>query len=218
MSKRLGVSGVSLCLLAAIAAAPLLRAAEPPLPKKPLPLAGAPTRGSREAHVAVIEFADFQCPFCAAFARNTLPYLEQAYVETGKVVFAFRHFPLVEIHPRARRASVAADCAFRQGKFWEMHDALFTNQRALDEASLGARAEKVGLSRGLFDNCLNGLGEVRVRQDEKSGHDLNLTATPTFFIGAIQSDGTVRVSNRIDGAKSPDAFQAILDRLISGPE
>jgi protein-disulfide isomerase len=99
-----------------------------------------------------------------------------------------------------------------------MHDALFMNQRALDEASLAARAEKVGLSRGLFDNCLNGLGEVRVRQDEKSGQDLYLTATPTFFVGTIQPDGTVRVSNRIDGAKSLDAFQAVLDRLISGSQ
>ncbi len=203
------------CLLAVLATVPsLLAQAQPHLPKKPLALAGAPTLGSRDARVGVIEFGDFQCPYCAVFARTTLPYLEKEYVEPGKVAFAFRHFPLTEIHPRAQKASMAADCAFRQGRFWEMHDALYMNQRALDEPSLIGLAEKLGFDRGTFTNCLGGLGAVRVRQDAGIGHDLNLTATPTFFLGTIQPDSTVRVSARIDGAKKLDAFEAILDRLI----
>jgi len=201
-------------LLAALAMVPLLRAEGQHIPKKPLPLAGAPTLGSHDARVAVIEFADFQCPYCAAFAVKTLPYLEKEYVETGKVVFAFRHFPL-DGHRLAPKASAAADCAFRQGNFWEMYDALYLNQRALDEPSLTARAEKLGLNQTMFANCLNGVGAVRVRQDTSSGHDLGLTGTPTFFIGTILPDATVRVSQRFEGARSLDAFESILDRLIS---
>ena len=91
-----------------------------PLPEAPIPLAGAAIEGSDTAPLAVIEFSDFQCPFCANFARDTLPQLREKYVRTGKVRLAFQHLPL-KAHRFAETAARAANCAGRQTKFWQMH-------------------------------------------------------------------------------------------------
>jgi protein-disulfide isomerase len=96
----------------------------PPLPTEPVSLDGAALKGSSSANIAIIEYSDFQCPYCAKFVRDTFPLLNRRYIETGKVLFAFRHLPLDNIHSLAHRAAENAECARQQGKFWEMHDAL----------------------------------------------------------------------------------------------
>src|SRR5262245_41540414 len=87
-------------------------------PLVPVSLEGAVTRGDKSARVAIVEYSDFQCPFCIAFTRDTLPDLEKLYVDTGKVLFAFQHLPLENLHPSALLAAQFASCASRQGKFW----------------------------------------------------------------------------------------------------
>ena len=114
-----------------------------PLPVGPVALAGAHLEGSNKARVAIIEFSDFQCPACAQFTRDTLPRLRQRYVKSGKVLLAFHPLPLQGIHPRAFRASVAAECAARQGRFWPMHDGLFKHSADLTDPSISQVASAI---------------------------------------------------------------------------
>jgi protein-disulfide isomerase len=187
-----------------------------PLPKTKVSLQGAPTKGNPAATVAVIEFADFQCPYCAAFFRITLPAIEDAYIDSGKVLFAFRHLPLVEIHPRALPAARAASCAGDQGRFWEYHNRLFTDPTALDDETLMAYAAALGLDRGRFGKCLGGSDSASRIQQEASAAAVILVAagTPTFLVGRLNSDGSVAVSDRIDGMREFEVFRRVIDGLL----
>jgi protein-disulfide isomerase len=164
--------------------------------------------------VAVIEFSDFQCPYCALFARRTFPELLSRYVETGRVLFVFRNLPLDRIHPDALRAAEAAECAHRQGKFWEMHDRLFADPRRLGIEELEVRAINIGLDTPTFKRCFGGAGTVRVRQDLSSGRQMGLSSTPVFFIGRSLG-GEVTVTHRVAGAQPLEAFASILDSLLA---
>src|SRR2546425_3089506 len=96
-------------------------------------VADAPSLGRADAPVTLVEFSDFQCPFCGRFFATTLPALKKDYIDTGKLRYVFRDFPLDQLHPHARMAAAAAHCAGEQGKYWDMHDVLFQNQRARSE-------------------------------------------------------------------------------------
>jgi protein-disulfide isomerase len=156
--------------------------------------------------------SEFECPFCARFAADTLPALEKTYVATGKVLLAFRHFPLERIHPSAMQAAEAAECAGSQGRFWEMHDLLFQSPKQLDRPSLDARARALGLDQQAFGRCLN--GQRKIRQEASAAAGLKVSGTPTFFIGSL-SDGQVTVAHRVSGAQPFASFQRILDDLLS---
>jgi protein-disulfide isomerase len=153
-----------------------VRRPEPPLPAEPVSLNGAITKGSRDAKVALIEYSDFECPFCGRFARDTLPLLEEEYVRPGRVLVGFRHYPL-RIHPRAPKAAEAVECAGEQKKFWEMHDRLFQEPRQLEEASLRAHAREIGLNGQAFDACLDGRMTAKIQADMDEGRRLKVTRT-----------------------------------------
>ncbi len=186
---------------------------ESPLPKVPLSPEGAMTKGSPSARVALIEYSDFQCPFCGRFVRDTLPTLERRYVDTGKVLLVFRQRPL-PIHPFAEKAAEADVCAARQGKGWEMHDLLFQDQAHLDTASLGQRAKQLGLEGSAFDSCLAGDAAGQVKTDAVGADAAHITGTPGFFVGAVGPDGTVVVSKRLNGALPVEQFSKVLDPLV----
>lgn len=190
------------------------RPAEPPLPDQPVTLEGAAVQGDRTAKVALIVYSDFQCPFCAKFGRDALPDIRTRYVKTGKVLLAFRQFPLT-IHPFAQKAAEASECAARQGKFWDMHDLLFEHQQELTEGDLRAYARRVRLDGSVFDECLFGATSAKVRADADGGRQLAVTGTPTFLVGRIQQNGQVKVLQRFSGALPPSQFQAILDRALN---
>src|SRR5256884_5259358 len=114
-------------------------------------VADAPSLGRADAPVTLVEFSDFQCPFCGRFFATTLPALKQDYIDTGKLRYVFRDFPLDQLHPNARNAAAAAHCAGEQGKYWDMHDVLFQNQRALAPAQLAEYARTVGVAAAAFD-------------------------------------------------------------------
>ena len=196
---------------------PPVRPAEPPLPAESVSLAGAPTVGSPSATTAMVIYSDFQCPFCAKFARETLPALEEQYVKTGKILIAFREYPL-PIHPFAQKAAEAALCANRQGKFWEFHDDLFANPQALDLMSLNARAAHLGLKSTDFASCLEGQTAALVQADKTGGGTLGVAGTPTFLVGPILADGRLKVAQRFSGAKPLAEFQGILDKLVGAPK
>ena len=179
-------------------------------------LDGAPTLGSRSARVALVEYSDFECPFCARFARTTLQSLEKEYVATGKVLLSFRHVPLADRHPHAVAAAQAAECARRQDHFWQMHDLLFSGQADLDRDGFANDARSLGLDAGRFSKCLDGEAAARVAAESADARRLRISATPTFLFGVL-SDGTVRVATGVAGAKPIGEFRAILDRLLLQP-
>jgi protein-disulfide isomerase len=169
------------------------------LPSEPITLEGTVVRGDPTAKIALIVFSDFQCPFCGKLARDTFPALEDHFVRQGKVLVAFRQFPLEVIHPFAGKAAEAVECAGRQGKFWQMHDLLFQDQKHLDESSLRQRAQNLGLDRAQFASCLGGQATATIHEDIDMANSLHITSTPTILIGIIQPDGRVKVTRRFAG-------------------
>jgi protein-disulfide isomerase len=165
--------------------------------------------------LAMIEFSDFQCPFCGMYARDTYAKVRHTFVETGLLRYNFRHFPLEQVHPSAFKAAEASECALRQGRFWQMHDIMFSNQAALQEADLLRYGHEAGLERTAFASCLAQGMAARVRQDEADGRRLGVNVTPTFLIGYVSEDGkTVDVSLRLRGMKSFDVIKAELEKLL----
>lgn len=185
------------------------------VPKDPISLADAAGLGNSDARVAIIEYSDFQCPFCRTFARDTLPELKRRYADTGKVIFVFRHLP-AESRKFALRAAESAECARRQGKFWQMHDAFFGNQAGLDEVGIVEQAKKLGLDPAAFSACMAGQGLTAVRRDEAEGTALGISGTPSFLFGTIETDGRVRVVSTITGAQPIAEFVRAIEELLAG--
>jgi protein-disulfide isomerase len=144
-------------------------------------------RGTREAWVSLVEYGDFQCPYCAR-AHAALTELMQQYGE--RVSLAYRHLPLADLHPFAAPAAEAAEAAGAQGKFWEMHDALFENQDMLDEDTLPALASSLGLDAQRFARELaEGKHRAQVEADAEQARALGAHGTPTFFINGERYHG-----------------------------
>lgn len=184
-------------------------------PREPLSLAGAAIRGDNNARIAVVEYSDFQCPFCARFARDVWPQLDRRYVETGKVKVVFRHFPIEPRHPHASIAAVATNCAGEQGRFWDMHEMLFRSPHELKGDALIVTAKQLGLHSDPFQSCLASPAMLqRVREETAEGKRLGIAATPTFFIGRIAPDGRLNVTDTIVGGTIVD-FTRVLDGLLA---
>jgi protein-disulfide isomerase len=164
----------------------------------PVEVGGAPVRGNPKAPVTVVEFSDFQCPFCAR-ARPTVTRVRETYGD--KVRWVFRHFPL-DFHAQAEKAGEAAACAGAQGKFWEMHDRLWANNSKLQVADLKAHAAVLGLDAPAFDQCLDsGRLAGLVGQDSEAGQSYGVSGTPAFFVNG----------RPLVGAQPFDAFAQVID-------
>ncbi len=158
-----------------------------------------PSIGSDDAKVVMVEFSDFQCPFCERFFKETLPQIKENYVDTGKVKFVYRDFPLSSIHPEAQKAAESAECARDQGKFWEYHDVLFENR--MDWTGVGAAkfkeyASDLGLDTSQFSECLDSdkYGD-EVLADMNAGQSIGVSGTPTFFINGKRFVGAAPYEN-----------------------
>jgi protein-disulfide isomerase len=179
-------------------------------------LAGIPTKGSPAAKVVVIEFSDFQCPFCAGFATGAQQELVAKYVDVGTVAWAFRHLPLSQIHPQAVKAAEAAECAGRQGRFWEAHDALFRDREALATRPASSLVQPVVSDSAAVAACVdNGQARERIVADAKEANRLGFRTTPVFVLGTRQPDGTVRIATALAGARSAAEFGRALDALVA---
>ncbi len=158
-----------------------------------------PILGDENAKVTVVEFSDFQCPFCKALFDESLPQIKKDYVETGKVKFAYRHYPISSIHPNAQKAAEASECANEQKKFWDYHDQLFINQadwESLDTTAALAKftefAGSLGLDTAKFGQCLSsGKFEGAVSKDLSDGTAAGVSGTPATFINGIIVEGAV---------------------------
>ncbi len=162
--------------------------------------------GAENATVVVVEYSDFQCSFCGRFYQQTEPQIIGEYVDTGKVKFVYRHFPLAQIHQYAQKAAEASECASDQGKFWEYHDRLFDNQNALFPASLKKYATDIGLDRAAFDACLDsGSMASRVQSDFEGGQGRGVRSTPAFFVNNV----------RIEGAQPFSSFKQAIESELT---
>lgn len=148
---------------------------------------GAPTLGRKDAPVTLVEFSDFQCPFC----KQAAPALKQVAQKFGdKVQIVYRQYPIESLHPFAPKAAEASLCANDQGKFWELHDAMFADQTKLAVTDLKQTARRLGLDGKEFDSCLDsGRHVAQVQTDMKEGQRVGLTGTPTMFINGVIVDG-----------------------------
>lgn len=145
--------------------------------------------------MTVVEFADFQCPFCRGHSAETLPQLREIYGD--RVRYVFRDFPLTQIHPRAFQAAEAAQCAFAQGAFWRYHGLLFENQDALALTDLTQYAASVGLDMVAFESCVeSGAYKDEVQADYDAGVEYGVNGTPAFFVNGPR-DRRRRVLQRV---------------------
>src|SRR5262245_2978000 len=178
---------------------------------------GAAFYGKSDAKVTIVEFSDYQCPFCARYALDTFPHIDREYIQTGRVRYVVRDFPIESIHPQAFKAHEAVHCAGEQGKRWEMHEKVFSNQRAMSTSDLTAHAQSLGLEMAGFQKCLaSGSYAAKVRRSLEEGIRLGVRATPTFFVGLTEANKeTVKATRRIIGAQPYPAFKAAIDELLS---
>ncbi len=169
--------------------------------------------GRADAPVVITEFSDFQCPACGQVARTVIPELLKQYVDTGRVRFVYREFPLTSIHPLAQKASEAAVCAGYQGQYWGMNEKLFAAQsewgaQGADPVSFFKQyARELGVDGKTFDDCLDsGQAATEVQGEMMAGEMAEIQATPTFFINDIP----------IQGGRSIETFGQIIDYVAAG--
>lgn len=177
-----------------------------------------PVRGSPDAPITIIEFSDFQCPFCSRFHNETLPTILEQYVDTGKVKFVYRDFPIQSSHPNAMPAAAASECAHEQNKYWEYHDALFERQQTWNNLKLADSidtfkniAKEFNLNEDQFNSCLDsGKYIEEINKDLRDGTNYGITGTPGFFVGN-EKNGFVKLI----GAQPIEAFKKIIDSQLN---
>jgi protein-disulfide isomerase len=184
------------------------------LPDTPLAIGTLPAKGNKDASVILMEFSEFECPFCARFADATHRKLVETYVDTGKVLLVFNHRPLAN-HQFAVDAGAAAECAGEKGRFWEMHDLLFANQPALDRPSILRYGDQLALDRERFAACLATDGRQRVEEAMSRADELGIVSTPYFLAGHRNEAGDLIPAQSIRGAKAFQEFEAVLNRLLA---
>lgn len=164
-----------------------------------------PVLGAADAPVTIVEFSDFQCPYCASFRTQTFEQIKSEYIDTGKVKFVYRDFPL-DFHSEAMPAAEAAECADEQGKFWEYHDKLFENQKSLGTNNYKKWAADLDLDTKKFNECLDSKKyKDEISKDIADGEDVGVTGTPAFIING----------QLVSGTRPFSAFKQIIDQELA---
>jgi protein-disulfide isomerase len=164
--------------------------------------AEGPSRGAASAPITIVEFSDFQCPYCSK-AEETVDKVLKAY--EGKVRLVYRDFPL-PFHPQAQKAAEAAHCAGDQGKYWEMHEKLFANQKALEPTALKGYAKELKLDEAKFEKCLDSGSQAQLVASNKSaGEKVGVTGTPAFFVNGYM----------LNGAQPYEEFKSLIDQELA---
>lgn len=173
-----------------------------------------PVLGNNKADVAIVEFSDFECPYCRRHHQNTVPGLVDKYINGGKVKYVFVDYPL-GFHSHAEPTAVAAACAHKKGAFWKMHDSLFQSQNTLGEDLFLKLASDLHLNVGDFRRCLEDPKMLeQVRAQAQLGDALGVNGTPAFFVGRVRG-GTLVDAKEISGAQPLSVFERALDPLLA---
>ena len=188
-------------------------------PFKPTDVAidGSPVLGNANAPVTIVEFTDYQCPYCRRHANGTFVQIKKDYVKTGKVRYVVRQFPLRAIHPKAMKASEASLCSGDQSKYWEMHRLIFHGTKDFNQKEWVRHAETIGLDMTSFNDCLeSGKNASRVERDLKEGAALGIQGTPGFFIGRTDPDNPEKIKavEFLRGAYPFSQFKQAIDKLL----
>ncbi|MGR9107645.1 MAG: DsbA family protein [Gammaproteobacteria bacterium] len=174
---------------------------------------GDPVLGNRKASVAIVEFMDYQCPYCARHSQQTFPTIKRRYIDTGEIRYVVRDFPL-DFHKEAKRAAIAANCAGEQNAYWQMRDQLFANQSRLNFDFYGKLAGNLGLDTTSFLDCASQNAQVQeVEKDLAYGQRVGVKGTPTFFIGKVES-GKLSNVQRLSGAQPFLVFSHVVERYL----
>ncbi len=168
--------------------------------------------GSDDAKVAIIEFTDYQCPFCRKHTEKTFPVIKNQLIDTGRVKYFVKDFPL-GFHGLAKSAAVAARCAGEQGKYWEMHDLVFDRQQQLNQASFSAFADRLSLNIDQFKECSVASTALEgIEADINDGKSMGVQGTPAFFVGRIRHSRLVD-AKALYGTQGYGSFLRIIDQL-----
>jgi len=197
----------------------LAREAGKPVRPETISIASRPFRGTNGARIVMVEFSDYQCPFCGRFYRETLPLLDKEYIQAGKIKYVFNNLPLDDLHPVAFKAAEAAECAGEQGKFWDLHGRFFGNQSSISNGDMSSPAKAIGLDMAQFDKCVqSGKTEAVVRAGVQQATSLGIQSTPSFVIGLVNdknpNDGNVKILGVINGAYPYPVFKQALDKAL----
>lgn len=186
-------------------------------PAVEISIASLAARGSSDAPVTIVEFADYQNPDCARFHRETFPRIEEKYLRTGLVRFVFKNLPDETAHPRSFKAHEAAACAGDQGRYWEMHNLLLADQAAVAPEQLIAHAETLGLDQDLFRYCLtSGAHAATIRRDVDEGKTGGVMLTPVFALGLSEPGGQVlKVRRVVIGSQPVPVFEDAIEAVLS---
>jgi protein-disulfide isomerase len=181
-------------------------------------LAGAPFKGSATSTVALVEYSDYECPYCIRHFTQVMPQIQQTYIDTNKIRYMFRDFPIDELHPQSIRAHVAAHCAIEQGNFWNMHDRLFTKPGTHTPDELAARAKEIGLNPAAFSACVaNDKYSAAIRQSTAFAISLGASGTPFFVVGKFDpKTSQLTPIKTIPGAYPFSQFQQYIDAALAG--
>jgi len=170
--------------------------------------------GKSDAPLTLVEFTDYQCPFCGRFEQNTFPEIKKNYIDTGKLRLIVRDLPLEGLHPFALKAAQSVHCAGDQGKFWEMKDVVFRNQNRLDADSLAGYAKELSLNDDTFKSCMaDGKHLKEIGDEARYAQSLGITGTPTFILGKTAGDSVEGLV--IVGAQPLEAFSAAIDGMLA---
>lgn len=184
-------------------------------PELHLGIQGKVVLGDSQAKLTIIEFTDYECPFCRKHVIQTMPSLEKEYIQTGKVQYIIRDFPLEAIHKTAFHRAVVANCAGEQNRYWEMHDRLFVEPVVVLD-SWEQHATALGLDLPAFQECVRSERQAeKVRKDIQEGREAGVKGTPTFFLGFQGPDQHLKVMKVLRGAQSYTRFKNVIDQLLA---
>lgn len=177
-------------------------------------ITGDPVKGNGDAKLVMMEFSDYQCPYCVRHSVQVLPRLDTVYIQTGKMKYVMRDFPLEQIHPQAFQSAIAANCAGEQGQYWAMHDRLFAHRKNL--GTMNGHAEALKLDMVAFHHCMESDQQVaEVRADMKEARRLGVRSTPSFVLGVVDPEsGKISGVRFIKGALSFDRMSKEIDQVL----
>lgn len=169
-------------------------------------VANDPVQGPQDAPVTIVEFSDFECPFCTRFVQETAPLLRRQYGDQIRWIFV--NNPLQSIHPRAYDLALAGECVHEQDRFWAYYEAMFSDRYGTSDGGIAEAARDIGVDAGRFDTCYRNADYAQeVADDLKEAQKFYILGTPTFFING----------RRLEGAQPTEAFAAVIDSILATP-
>ena len=189
--------------------------AQAPVRAGKVDISSAPFIGNKDVKIAIVEFSDYQCPYCRRHFTQTLPDIKTNYIDSGKVKYVMKQYPL-GFHAKAKGAAIAALCVekLKPGQYWKAHESIFSGETKLNEVDYKQMAKSLGLAENKFNLCLENPEIIQqVDTNIREGEAVGVSGTPAFYIGKIV-DGKVVNGQLVTGARPYASFSSVIDRLL----